>query len=87
MIVDGEAEISPGVIIHPAFRAHTAGSQLLEVPTASASWCSAPMRIRRGKGSATGWSRTFSRPTRCSSSSHTRVLQDHRRLQQLRRRP
>ena len=33
MIVDGEAEIVPGVIIHPAFRAHTAGSQLLEVPT------------------------------------------------------
>jgi hypothetical protein len=26
-------EIAPGVIIHPAFRAHTAGSQLLEVPT------------------------------------------------------
>jgi len=33
MIVDGEAEILPGVKIHPAFRAHTAGSQLLEVPT------------------------------------------------------
>ena len=27
-------EISPGVKIHPAHRAHTAGSQLLEVPTA-----------------------------------------------------
>ena len=26
-------EIAPGVRIHPAFRAHTAGSQLLEVPT------------------------------------------------------
>jgi hypothetical protein len=26
-------EILPGVKIHPAFRAHTAGSQLLEVPT------------------------------------------------------
>ncbi len=34
MIVDGELEIAPGVRIHPAFRAHTAGSQLLEVPTA-----------------------------------------------------
>jgi hypothetical protein len=34
VIVDGEMEISPGVVIHPAFRAHTAGSQLLEVPTA-----------------------------------------------------
>src|SRR5580692_2049755 len=34
VIVDGEMEISPGVKIHPAFRAHTAGSQLLEVPTA-----------------------------------------------------
>ncbi|HZP85558.1 MAG TPA: MBL fold metallo-hydrolase [Burkholderiales bacterium] len=33
MIVDGEHEIAPGVKIHPAFRAHTAGSQLLEVPT------------------------------------------------------
>lgn len=33
VIVDGEMEIMPGVIIHPAFRAHTAGSQLLEVPT------------------------------------------------------
>jgi glyoxylase-like metal-dependent hydrolase (beta-lactamase superfamily II) len=33
MIVDGEMEIYPGVKIHPAFRAHTAGSQLLEVPT------------------------------------------------------
>ena len=33
VIVDGEAEIMPGVRIHPAFRAHTAGSQLLEVPT------------------------------------------------------
>jgi glyoxylase-like metal-dependent hydrolase (beta-lactamase superfamily II) len=33
MIVDGEMEIMPGVVIHPAFRAHTAGSQLLEVPT------------------------------------------------------
>jgi glyoxylase-like metal-dependent hydrolase (beta-lactamase superfamily II) len=32
-IVDGEYEILPGVKIHPAFRAHTAGSQLLEVPT------------------------------------------------------
>jgi hypothetical protein len=34
MIVDGEYEVLPGVKIHPAFRAHTAGSQLLEVPTA-----------------------------------------------------
>jgi len=33
VIVDGEAEIAPGVKIHPAFRSHTAGSQLLEVPT------------------------------------------------------
>jgi glyoxylase-like metal-dependent hydrolase (beta-lactamase superfamily II) len=33
MILDGEHEIMPGVKIHPAFRAHTAGSQLLEVPT------------------------------------------------------
>ena len=33
VIVDGEMEILPGVRIHPVFRAHTAGSQLLEVPT------------------------------------------------------
>ncbi len=33
MLVDGEMEILPGVRIHPAYRAHTAGSQLLEVPT------------------------------------------------------
>ena len=34
VIVDGTMEIAPGIIIHPAHRAHTAGSQLLEVPTA-----------------------------------------------------
>ena len=34
VIVDGEMEILPGVRIHPAHRAHTAGSQLLEVLTA-----------------------------------------------------
>src|SRR5260370_1513565 len=33
VIVDGEMEILPGVRIHPAFRAHTAGSQLLAGPT------------------------------------------------------
>jgi glyoxylase-like metal-dependent hydrolase (beta-lactamase superfamily II) len=33
VIVDGEMEVLPGIRIHPAFRAHTAGSQLLEVPT------------------------------------------------------
>ena len=33
VVVDGELEVVPGVKIHPAFRAHTAGSQLLEVPT------------------------------------------------------
>ena len=31
--MDGELEIAPGVVIHLAYRAHTAGSQLLEVPT------------------------------------------------------
>jgi glyoxylase-like metal-dependent hydrolase (beta-lactamase superfamily II) len=34
VIVDGEMDVLPGVKIHPAFRAHTAGSQLLEVNTA-----------------------------------------------------
>src|SRR5262252_7698847 len=33
VVVDGQLEIAPGVIIHPAYRAHTAGSQLLEVTT------------------------------------------------------
>jgi glyoxylase-like metal-dependent hydrolase (beta-lactamase superfamily II) len=34
VIVDGEMEIAPGLMIHPAHRAHTAGSQLLQVHTA-----------------------------------------------------
>jgi glyoxylase-like metal-dependent hydrolase (beta-lactamase superfamily II) len=33
MVLDGGMEVLPGVVIHPAFRAHTNGSQLLEVPT------------------------------------------------------
>lgn len=33
VVVNGAKEIAPGVKIHPAFRGHTAGSQLLEVPT------------------------------------------------------
>ena len=33
VVVDGDMEILPGVRIHAVFRAHTAGSQLLEVPT------------------------------------------------------
>jgi glyoxylase-like metal-dependent hydrolase (beta-lactamase superfamily II) len=34
VIVNGMMEIAPGLIIHPAHRAHTAGSQLLQVNTA-----------------------------------------------------
>jgi glyoxylase-like metal-dependent hydrolase (beta-lactamase superfamily II) len=34
VIVDGDMEVQPGIKIHAAFRAHTAGSQLLEVNTA-----------------------------------------------------
>ncbi len=34
VIVDGDMEVQPGIKIHSAFRAHTAGSQLLEVNTA-----------------------------------------------------
>lgn len=34
VIVDGDMEVMPGVKIHAAHRAHTAGSQLLEVNTA-----------------------------------------------------
>ena len=33
-IIDGRKEISPGLVIHPAFRGHTYGSQLLQVNTA-----------------------------------------------------
>jgi len=32
-IVDGRHEITPGLVIHPAFRGHTYGSQLLQVNT------------------------------------------------------
>jgi len=35
VLVDGEMDILPGVRIHPAHRAHTGGSQLLEVPIAN----------------------------------------------------
>jgi glyoxylase-like metal-dependent hydrolase (beta-lactamase superfamily II) len=33
-IIDGRHEVEPGMIIHPAFRGHTYGSQLLQVNTA-----------------------------------------------------
>jgi glyoxylase-like metal-dependent hydrolase (beta-lactamase superfamily II) len=33
-IIDGRHEIRPGIVIHPAFRGHTYGSQLLQVHTA-----------------------------------------------------
>jgi glyoxylase-like metal-dependent hydrolase (beta-lactamase superfamily II) len=33
VIVDGRAEVAPGLVIHPAFRGHTYGSQLLQVHT------------------------------------------------------
>ena len=32
-ILEGEATLAPGLIVHPAFRAHTPGSQLLQVRT------------------------------------------------------
>jgi glyoxylase-like metal-dependent hydrolase (beta-lactamase superfamily II) len=32
-IIDGRFEVAPGLIIHPAFRGHTYGSQLLQVHT------------------------------------------------------
>jgi len=35
VIVDGEMDVLPGIKIHPAHHAHTAGSQLLEVRTGS----------------------------------------------------
>ena len=33
VIVEGRRQIAPGLIVHPAFRGHTAGSQLLQVNT------------------------------------------------------
>jgi glyoxylase-like metal-dependent hydrolase (beta-lactamase superfamily II) len=33
IIVDGRHEVAPGLVIHPAFRGHTYGSQLLQVHT------------------------------------------------------
>jgi glyoxylase-like metal-dependent hydrolase (beta-lactamase superfamily II) len=33
-VVDGRHQVAPGMIIHPAFRGHTYGSQLLQVNTA-----------------------------------------------------
>jgi glyoxylase-like metal-dependent hydrolase (beta-lactamase superfamily II) len=33
-VIDGRHEVAPGLIIHPAFRGHTYGSQLLQVNTA-----------------------------------------------------
>jgi hypothetical protein len=32
-IIDGRFEVAPGLVIHPAFRGHTYGSQLLQVHT------------------------------------------------------
>ena len=55
-IIDGRHQIAPGLIIHPAFRGHTYGSQLLQVNTASR-----PARVRQrhllvlGRASGTGY--------------------------------
>jgi glyoxylase-like metal-dependent hydrolase (beta-lactamase superfamily II) len=35
IIVDGRLDVAPGLVIHPAFRGHTYGSQLLQVHTPS----------------------------------------------------
>src|SRR5207245_9984825 len=32
-VIDGRHEVAPGLVIHPAFRGHTYGSQLLQVHT------------------------------------------------------
>jgi glyoxylase-like metal-dependent hydrolase (beta-lactamase superfamily II) len=34
IVVDGRFDVAPGLVIHPAFRGHTYGSQLLQVNTA-----------------------------------------------------
>ena len=87
VIVDGEMEILPGVRIHPAFRAHTAGSQLLEVPTSigklvfGSDAFSSYEAIRDWM--AANVQQTDSGP---AVPRLREVLQDHRRLQQLRRR-
>ena len=72
VIVDGEMDVLPGVKIHPAHRAHTAGSQLLEVPTPIG-------KLVFGSDAYSSWEAirdwevaNSSRPTRCSSSWPTR---------------
>ena len=72
VIVDGEMEILPGVVIHPAFRAHTPGSQLLEVPTSIGKLVFGSDAYSSWRGFATGCRRTSSRLTPCSNSSRTR---------------
>jgi hypothetical protein len=72
VIVHGEMEVLPGVKIHPAFRAHTAGSQLLEVPTSIGKLVFGSDAYSSWEGSATGCRPTSSRPTRSSSSWPTR---------------
>ena len=72
-IVDGRHQIEPGMIIHPAFRGHTYGSQLLQVNTRTRA---ARVRQRHilvldGDPGLDTW-RTSSRRTRSSSSSPTR---------------
>ena len=72
VIVDGELEILPGVVIHPAFRAHTAGSQLLEVPTSIGKLVFGSDAYSSWEGIRDWMPATSSRPTRSSSSSPTR---------------
>ena len=48
VLVDGEQEISPGVVLHPAFRANSPGSQLLEVPTSAG-------KLVFGSGAYSSW--------------------------------
>ena len=87
VIVDGEMEIVPGVKIHPAFRAHTAGSQLLEVPTRVG-------KLVFGSDAYSSWEAHPRLDDRESAADRhgaavpglREVLQDHRRLSELRRR-
>ncbi len=84
VIVDGDMEIAPGVKIHPAFRAHTAGSQLLEVPTAIG-------KLVFGSDAYSSWEGIrdwmIANPQQTDTVqqflAYETVLQDHRRLPEL----
>ena len=85
MIVDGEMEIVPGVMIHPAFRAHTAGSQLLEVPTSVGKLVFGSDAYSSWEGIRDWMAAEHSADRHGAAVPRVReMLQDHRRLSELR---